>query len=93
MEWHDVFMTVLMLVVGLLGMPITQWLKDQLKLSGTYALLITGTVSAALAVGELFLMGQLTIDSFTVQNFTHAFGLIFSVATVWYRVLQEGKKL
>ncbi len=86
--WQDVFKAVIMIVVALAGSPITQLLKNALKIEDRLALLLTGAVSAGIAVLELWLSHTLVFSAITVDNFPNTFFLVFSVATVYYGLLK-----
>lgn len=86
-NYHDLFVFLITVVVGLLGMGITQWLKAKLGLQDIWALVLTGGVSLALAVAEMFLSGAIGIADFTVANLPAVLGGIFSLATVFYKIL------
>ena len=92
MNWSENFESIVLVVIGLLGMPLTAYLKSKLNWSDLYALLLTGAVAFGLAALNLFLAGDLTVEMFTLQNFAEVFGMIFTAATVWYRLLKEGRK-
>jgi len=92
MNWNESFEGLVMLLIGALGMPLTAYLKTKLNWSDLYALLLAGAVAFALAAANLFIAGDLTIEMFTLQNFAEVFGMIFSAATIWYRLLKEGRK-
>lgn len=92
MEIREILLTVLMIVVGLLGMPLTQWLKQKLNLTDIWAQLLSGAVAVVLAFAELFLAGDLTLDMFTLANFATVFGLVYTVASFWYGILKEARK-
>jgi len=72
---------------GLIGVGLTQWLKAKFDVEGTTALLIAAIVSALLAIGALFLSGEITLTVFTWENLPNAFGIVFSAATLAYKLL------
>lgn len=85
--YHDLFVFLITVLVGLAGMGLTQWLKNILKLQDIWALVLTGGVSLVLAVAELFLSGAIGIADFTIANLPAVLGGIFSLATVFYKLL------
>ena len=85
--YHDLFVFLITVVVGLLGMGITQWLKQKFNLADIWALVLTGAVSLVLAVGELFLSGALGIADFTIANLPAVLGNVFALATIFYKLL------
>ncbi len=97
-NWQDVFKAAIMVIVALAGSPITQLLKNALKIEARMALLLTGVVSAGIAVLELWLSHVLVFSTITVDNFPNVFFTVFSVATIYYGLLKGsesvfGKKL
>ncbi len=97
-SWQDVFKAVIMIVIALAGSPVTQLLKNLLKIQDQAALLLTGVVSAGIAVLELWLSHVLVFDLITVDNFPNAFFMVFSLASIYFGLLKGtegvfGKKL
>ena len=93
MEWSAVSLEqIVVLVIGLLGMPLTQWLKLKLGWEDLYVRILVIAVSVVLAFGNLFLMGSLTWEMLTLQNFANVFGLIYTAAAIWYGMLKEVRK-
>jgi len=90
MSWSEIIEVLVMLVIGLLGMPLTAWLKARLKWSNLYALVLTSVVAVVLSFAELFLMGDLSLDMFTLANFGNVFTAIFTVSQIWFRILKDG---
>lgn len=82
------YMELLSVLAGFVGVPIVNSLKRMLGWDGRAALLITGLVSGVLAVGALFLTGQLTIESFTLDALVASITLIFTTAQIIYRLLE-----
>lgn len=93
MVWSEILEILVMAVVGILGMPLTQWLKVRLGWQDLAVRILTVSVATVLAVVELFLMGDLSLEMFTLGNFTNVFTAIFTVAAIWFGVLKEGKRL
>lgn len=87
--WRNIFTTVIGLIAMLLGAPVTQWLKNVLKVKDKLAVLLTGLVAVILAFAELFLLGMLGLESFTLENFPAAFTAVFTVATFYYHLLKD----
>jgi hypothetical protein len=90
MSWSEIIEVLVMLVIGLLGMPLTAWLKARLKWSDLYAFVLTAAVAVVLSFAELFLMGDLSIRMFTLENFGNVFTAVFTVSQIWFRILKEG---
>ena len=85
-EYRELFVLIVTIIVGLLGMPLTNWLKAQLGVDGKQALILTALVAGLLAVSELMLTGALVPGEITVANFPGVFGLVFATATIYYKL-------
>lgn len=86
--WHTIFEWVIGVVLILLGAPLTQVIKVKLGWSNKLALLLTAVVATVIAVAELVLTQALDFQSFTLENFPYAFGVVFSAATIYYQLLK-----
>ena len=76
------------LIVGLLGgWKLIDWLKNALKVEDTLALFLAATASGVLALAVLFVSGEIGLAAFTWENLPNAFGIVFSAATVMYKLL------
>jgi len=89
---QNLIMTLLVVLTGLFGMPITNWLKQQFNLKDQAALLLAGAVSAVLALGVLWANGQLLPEAVTFDRFPEILSAVFTVATVFYKILRYGKE-
>lgn len=87
LTWHQLLEFVVALAIGFIGMGLTQWLKIQLKIADKLALLLTVAVSLVLAVGELLATGAITGESFQLAALPATLGGIFSLATIFYKLL------
>lgn len=91
--YQDVFKMLILLIVAAGGAPITQLIKAGLAalfkrpIEDRLALFITGVVAAGIAVLEMFLSGVLQLDLITLENFPSAFFAVFTVATIYYKLL------
>lgn len=92
MEFEGTIEQVVLLVIGLLGMPLTQWLKSKLGWEDLYVRFLVIGVSVVLAFVDLFIMGSLTWTMLTLQNFANVFGLVFAGASIWYGMLKEVRR-
>jgi hypothetical protein len=92
MEPREILLTIVMIAVGLMGMPLTQWLKQKLGWEDIYAQLLSGAVAVVLAFAELFLAGDLTWDMLTLANLAAVFTAVYTVASFWYGILKEARK-
>lgn len=87
--WRGVLETVVMVVLFLIGAPLTQFLKNALRLKDELAVLFTGLVAFVIAIAEVFLSGVLTLEAFSIDNLPFAFTTVFTVATFYYNLLKE----
>ena len=88
MEYNEIFRIVIILILGALGAPLTQWLKTTLGLQDGWAVAVTGIVAALVAIAEIFLSGAVGLGDLTLANFPAVFGLVFTAATVYYQLLK-----
>ncbi len=89
---EEAFLIIVSVLLGLLGVPFVSWVKGKLSVSEGKALLIAGAVAATLGVGQLFAAGQLGLADFSLDNLASTFGVIFSAASIFYKVLKYGKE-
>lgn len=87
-QWRDIFTVIIGLIVAALGAPITQFLKNLFGFSEKAALALSVVVAVGVAVLELFLTGQLTGESFSIDNLPQAFFLVYSVTAIYYGLLK-----
>lgn len=87
--WQDLFKLVIMAATAIAGAPITQVLKNWLKVKDKTALLLALAVSAVVAVAEMWLSGKLVFSDITLNNFPAVFSAVFAVATVYYNMLKD----
>ena len=75
-------------LVGAVGAPLVNWLKGLVGSDNNNVnLAIAAGVSVLLAVIALLWSGDAVIQDFTADNLPEAFGLVFSGATVAYKLL------
>ena len=86
-DYHGLIVFIITLLIGFAGMGLTQWLKNQLNLKDKLAVILTVAVSLVLAVGELFVTGAITGESFQVAAIPGTLSAIFSLATIFYKLL------
>ena len=86
--WRDVLQFVLTLVIGLIGVPITQAFKNYLHFTDKPAIILTAIIAGALALVEVYLSGQVVFSDITVRNFPEFFGLIFAIGTIYYHLMK-----
>ena len=77
------------MIVGLLGVPIIQAIKNYLHFEDKVATMLAVVIAGVLALAELFLSGQVTFLDFTFANVPSLFGLIFTVATIYYNLMKN----
>ncbi len=92
-QWRVIFEWAIGITIMLLGAPIVQVLKNALNLKDKLALLLTAIVATAIAIAELMLTNALGWESFSLANFPLAFGMVFSVATLYYQLLKGSDSL
>lgn len=91
--WHDVFSTLILGVVALVGSPITQLIKNVLKIEDGWALLLTGVIAGGFAVLEMFLAGQLSFDKYDLQNLPNAFFAVFTLGSIYFAMFKNSKSV
>lgn len=74
-------------LVGAVGSPLIQWLKEHFGLEGKAAVWLTLAVSTLLAVLALLLCGELNAAEFSPENLLAGLGQILSAATLAYKLL------
>lgn len=80
------------LLTGVLGMPLTAWLKAKWGLKDTKAFLLAAAVAAVLAIADQALAGALSLETVTLETFYEVFGSIFLVSQTFYRLFTEYEK-
>ena len=74
-------------LVGVIGVPLVGWLKDKLNWKGRKVLLVAGLVSGVLAAVALFVSGEFTGASFTLEELPTTLALVFATSQVVYRLI------
>jgi hypothetical protein len=87
--WREFIKALILLVVAAAGAPVTQAIKNLLKIEDRWALILTGAIAGLIAVLEMWLSGQLDFKAITLDNFPVAFFAVFSVATIYYGWLKN----
>ena len=77
------------MLVGLIGIPLVNFLKQQFNLVDKAALLLTSGVSVLLALAVLFVMHMVQVSDFTWENAASVFGLVMSTATIVYKLMNK----
>ena len=79
-------------VTGILGVPVVQYLKTKFGWTGNAALSIAVAVSFAIGLVIAIVNGQVTGELLDPKQVADAFGVVFTVATVVFKLFTEGKK-
>lgn len=87
MTIHEILVLVITLLVGFIGVPVIQFLKNTFNLADKQAALLTGVVAVVFAGAELFATGQLGIADFTLENFTVVFTSVYGLSQIFYQLL------
>ena len=74
-------------LIGALGVPLIQWLKNLGEYEGKRAVWLTVAVSVVLAIAALFLGQELALSDFTAENLVAVFGQVLAAATLAYKLL------
>ena len=78
------------LILGAVGAPtLFDWLKKQFGFEGTTALVFVVGLSAAVGVGALLISGELGFAQLTWENLPQAVSMVFSAATIAYKLLNK----
>jgi len=74
-------------IAGGVGVPVIQWLKKRLDMSGKAALWLTVGVSVAVAVGALYFSDGVAVADMTPAGILAVFGQVLAAATIAYQAL------
>lgn len=88
MTSEQMVMVIVALILGFLGKPLTDFLKETWHIEDRSAVALSAFVSLLLAIVQLFFANQLRPDMFTVEQFPQTFGLIYSTAAIifsWFK--------
>lgn len=88
MEWQELFTIVITLLIGVLGSGLTEYLKNKLGWDEKAAVVLTGVVAAVLGALQVFLSGAFGFGDLTWETLPALFGLIFTAATIYYKLLK-----
>jgi hypothetical protein len=88
MSSEELIILLVSFVLGIVGSPtLIDWIKKTLGLEGTGALLLAAGASAVIGFAALFISGEIGLADFTWNNLPAAFGIVFTAATLAYRLL------
>lgn len=79
---------VLYWLTGALGVPLINWVKGRLGISGKAAVWLTLAVSLVLGASSLFLSDQLDWMDFAPENLLAVVGQVLAAATLAYKLLR-----
>ena len=89
---EDNVLLVINAVIGLIGVPIVDWVKGKLNVDGKLAVLLTVIVSIALGFGVAFTSGQISGDIVSVDQVSQGSITVFAFATLFFKALQKEAK-
>jgi hypothetical protein len=89
---QDNVLLVINAVIGLIGVPIVDWVKGKLNVDGKLAVLLTVIVSIALGFGVAFTSGQISGDIVSVDQVSQGSITVFAFATLFFKALQKEAK-
>jgi predicted PurR-regulated permease PerM len=80
MEIQTILMQIAVIIAAIAGgtavVPVVNWLKEKLNLSGFSALALTAVVSLVIALAELIAAGELDIISLTPETIAPMFLMV-----------------
>jgi hypothetical protein len=76
-------------LVGALGVPLINWLKERFGLAGKAAVWLSLVVSVVLGAAALLLSQELSWADFTPENLLGVVGQVLAAATLVYKLLSE----
>jgi len=91
MDFDANVVNIISLVVGLIGMPVIQAIKQWAKVDGKTALAIASVLSIVLGFGSAYAAGALVGADLTLEAVINAVGVVFAAATIFYKALQADK--
>lgn len=87
---QDNVLLVITALTGILGVPLTNWIKGIFKWDGNQALSVAVAVSFALGLVIAFVNGQITGELVDPKQVGDAFGVVFLVATTLFKAMNGG---
>ncbi|MBT3239367.1 MAG: hypothetical protein HON98_02565 [Chloroflexi bacterium] len=82
---------VLYWLVGGVGVPLVNWIKQVFMLEGKAAMVLTAVISGVLAFVALFIHEQMTLTEITWATLAAVFGQVLASATLAYKLLLKGE--
>ncbi len=82
---------VLYWLVGGVGVPLVNWIKQIFLLEGKAAMVLTAVVSGILAFAALFIHEQMSLTDVSWATLAVVFGQVLASATLAYKLLLKGE--
>ncbi len=76
-------------IAGGIGVPLIQWLKNKLSVSGKSALWLTVGISVAVAVAALYFSDGVAFVDMNPAGILAVFGQVLAAATLAYKFLMK----
>jgi hypothetical protein len=89
---QDQVLLVINALIGLIGVPIVDWVKGKLGVDGKLAVLLTVIISIGLGIAVAFSNGALTGDIVSVDQVAQGSAVVFAFATMFFKALQKEDK-
>jgi len=91
MNFDESVLYLISVVAGFAGMPIISLIKSIFDVDGGKALVIATLSSLVLAFVSVFISGGLAGQALTLEAVINSVGVVFGVATIFYKALQADK--
>lgn len=91
MDFQASALYLISVIAGFAGMPVIDLLKKWAKVDGKSALAIATGASLVLAFASVFITGELNGLELTLEVVVNSMGVVFGVATIFYKALQADK--
>ena len=76
-----------LLLIGVLGMPVMDFIKKKLGLEGMPAMFLVAGLSTAMGLVALFVAGEVGLVDFSLANLPEVAALVFTAASFAYRLV------
>jgi len=87
MTSEELILWVASIVLGLIGVPVFDFIKQKLGIEDTSALFLVAGLSAVVGLGALLISGEIGLVDFTWSNLPNAFAAVFAAATMFYKLI------
>ena len=91
MQFDESVLYLISVIAGFAGMPVIGLLKKWAKVDGKQALGIATIASVVLAFVSVWISGDLGGVELTLEAVINSVGVVFGVATLFYKALQSDK--